>query len=70
MPHEARPTPPPVVTLSGGVSCWTPGSRLSVPELLRQADEALFQAKSAGRNRVHVSAVHDDNVVARAPISI
>lgn len=55
IPHDSRPTMPRVVTLSGGVSCWTPGSGLSVSEMLRQADEALYRAKSSGRNRVHVA---------------
>jgi two-component system chemotaxis response regulator CheY len=55
VPHNARPTNPPVVTLSGGVATWTPGSSLSVTELLDQADHALFEAKSAGRNRIHAA---------------
>jgi diguanylate cyclase (GGDEF)-like protein len=59
LPHETRPTAPPLVTLSGGVTCWEPGSTSSVTELLNQADDALFEAKSAGRNRVHVATVHD-----------
>jgi diguanylate cyclase (GGDEF)-like protein len=53
IPHDARPTMPATVTLSGGLTCWTPGSDLSLAELLHQADQALFQAKAAGRNRIH-----------------
>jgi len=55
IPHGFRPTTPPVVTLSGGVSCWAPGSSHSVPDLLHRADKALFEAKEAGRDRVHVA---------------
>lgn len=55
VPHGARLTQPPIVTISGGVSCWTPGAPTSVSELLVQADDALFQAKAAGRNCVQVS---------------
>jgi len=53
--HGARPSEPPFVTLSGGVSCWTPGSPLSAREVIEQADEALFQAKAAGRNRIETA---------------
>jgi two-component system chemotaxis response regulator CheY len=60
MAHEARPTKPPLVTVSGGVTCWRPGSRLSASELLQQADDALFEAKSEGRNRVLAAPVRDD----------
>jgi len=55
MPHAFRPTTPAMVTLSGGVSCWAPGSNDSVPDLLHRADKALFEAKEAGRDRVHVA---------------
>jgi two-component system chemotaxis response regulator CheY len=55
LPHEVRPTEPHVVTLSGGVSCWTPGSPLTARQVVEQADKALFQAKSAGRNRIFVA---------------
>jgi diguanylate cyclase (GGDEF)-like protein len=39
------------VTISGGVATW-PGDGEDVDSLLRSADEALYQAKRAGRNRV------------------
>jgi diguanylate cyclase (GGDEF)-like protein len=40
------------VTISLGVAFTAGGSPISVTELIRQADEKLFQAKRAGRNRV------------------
>ena len=55
--HDARPTPPPLVTLSGGVACWTPDTDLTSPELLQHADQALFHAKTSGRNRVHTATI-------------
>ncbi len=56
VPHEARPSELSFVTLSGGVACWTPGSPLSAEGVVEQADAALFEAKSAGRNRIHAGA--------------
>ena len=50
--HAARPTEPPVVTVSAGVSAWDPDTRATMEEVLDRADHALFEAKSAGRNRV------------------
>jgi two-component system chemotaxis response regulator CheY len=61
IPHNARPSPPPVVTLSGGVSYWTPGSPLSAREVIEQADAALFRAKSAGRNCVRAATLTDED---------
>ena len=49
-PHRAN-QPGGRVTISGGVSSW-PADGTDVLALLRTADEALYQAKAAGRNRV------------------
>jgi diguanylate cyclase (GGDEF)-like protein len=54
VPHESRPTEPFVVTVSSGVACWTQDAMLSAREVIAQADEALFAAKTAGRNRIDV----------------
>jgi diguanylate cyclase (GGDEF)-like protein len=40
------------VTASFGVACCPPGEPLRLDQLLHLADEALYQAKAAGRNRV------------------
>lgn len=39
------------VTLSGGITTCVPDAQTSVMSLLRHADEALYTAKSRGRNR-------------------
>jgi two-component system chemotaxis response regulator CheY len=69
-PHCARPTQPSVVTLSGGVACWTPSFSSSVDDLLQRADEALFEAKSVGRNRVHSAPGHQNDLLARAQAAL
>lgn len=48
--------PPGVVTVSGGVACFEPGSAEDVATLLERADAALYEAKQAGRNRVATGA--------------
>ena len=52
LPHPTRPTEPPVITISAGISAWDPDTRATMEEVLDRADHALFEAKSAGRNRV------------------
>jgi two-component system chemotaxis response regulator CheY len=67
VPHDSRPLPPPVVTISGGISCFSPGSTLSVPDLLHRADIALFEAKTAGRNRVQMAGNQAEGELAGTP---
>jgi two-component system chemotaxis response regulator CheY len=59
IPHEARPSEPHVVTVSGGVSCWVPGSQLSAQEVVEEADQALYEAKTTGRNRISGAPLRD-----------
>ncbi len=55
IPHEARPSRPPLVTLSGAAGSWTPEAAAPTGELLTRIDEALYAAKNAGRNRIHLA---------------
>jgi len=43
------------VTISGGIAVF-PGHAANAAELFERADEALYRAKAAGRNRVEISA--------------
>jgi two-component system cell cycle response regulator len=52
IPHGARPTKPPLITVSAGVAVWNPSSGRSVEDVLEGADQHLFDAKNHGRNRV------------------
>ncbi|MEW9699734.1 diguanylate cyclase [Paenibacillus sp. SI8] len=64
--HEGKPFS---ITFSAGVADWRPG--LSVEEWIQHADEAMYQAKQQGRNRVligreYVSRIEPDHGVAHA----
>ena len=54
--HETKMRPPQVVTISLGLAALSPGEKKSFEELLKEADDALYGAKEAGRNRVVVVA--------------
>lgn len=41
------------ITCSVGYACLVPGHELDADDMIRQADEALYQAKTSGRNRWH-----------------
>lgn len=40
------------LTISVGLACWQPGEKITLAELVQQADEALYLSKQSGRNRV------------------
>ncbi len=45
----------PIVSLSGGVAYTAPGGQESIQDWIHRADEALYAAKAAGRDRVERS---------------
>lgn len=54
------------VSASIGVSFWPQTDAVDPDQLIRQADQAMYQAKQAGRNRYHLfDAEHDRDVRAR-----
>jgi diguanylate cyclase (GGDEF)-like protein len=53
IPHEDVETG--VVTISCGAASTVPSREIDVTEMLRRVDEALYEAKREGRNRVAVS---------------
>jgi diguanylate cyclase (GGDEF)-like protein len=42
------------VTISVGLAAFSRGEKRSFEELLKEADDALYAAKEAGRNRIMV----------------
>lgn len=51
IPHSPE-APQEILTISSGVSATTQDDGKSVGDVLKEADEALYEAKEAGRNRV------------------
>ena len=55
------------VSISGGIAVFDPRASTTAGQLIAAADQALFQAKSLGRNRI-VSEGDDDRKVRHLPL--
>ena len=54
IPHAASPTDK-IVTMSLGVASCIPSSEITPQQLVKQADDALYQAKQQGRDQVRLA---------------
>lgn len=52
IPHENRPDPTKIVTVSAGIAACNPGMGATSREVVDAANRALVAAKASGRNRV------------------
>lgn len=52
IPNKCMPTDHPYVTISLGIASQIPKAGQSVQDIIRQADQALYQAKARGRDTV------------------
>jgi diguanylate cyclase (GGDEF)-like protein len=50
-----------LITISVGVVAWDGQVKIPQPVLLKSADDALYQAKQLGRNRVHLSVMRGES---------
>jgi diguanylate cyclase (GGDEF)-like protein/PAS domain S-box-containing protein len=56
LPHPDSPSGL-IVTMSAGVACMESAARIDAPALVQIADEALYEAKAKGRDRICVRVV-------------
>jgi diguanylate cyclase (GGDEF)-like protein len=51
------------LTMSFGIASCHQSEQISVDELIRRADNALYEAKSAGKNRSHVTGENKSKIL-------